>query len=159
MNESIQILKDIQCEIAHRIEEMQRHQLENKETQQFGAVAGYHSIETGLILANTIVARKLTETITAQKKASKTTRNETRDFFYNHTKLPKTDQEKLSSCCLKCYTHDEGYGYVLYMPEKEDLENIIEYLREEEGMSKKFTDLIRKCVIKGYNFVFLDSDV
>lgn len=129
MEENIQVLKDIQCEISHRIEEMQRHQLENKET------------------------------ITAQKKASKTTRNETRDFFYNHTKLPKTDQEKLSSCCLKCYTHDEGYGYVLYMPEKEDLENIIEYLREEEGMSKKFTDLIRKCVMKGYNFVFLDSDV
>jgi hypothetical protein len=45
------------------------------------------------------------------------------------------------------------------MPEKEDLENIIEYLREENGMSKKFTDLIRKCVMKGYNFVFLDSDV
>lgn len=129
MNESIQLLKDIPCEISHRIEEMQRHQLENKET------------------------------ITAQKKASKTTRNETRDFFYNHTKLPKTDQEKLSSCCLKCYTHDEGYGYVLYMPEKEDLENIIEYLREENGMSKKFTDLIRKYVMKGYNFVFLDSDV
>jgi hypothetical protein len=129
MEENIQVLKDIQCEISHRIEEMQRHQLENKET------------------------------ITAQKKASKTTRNETRDFFYNHTKLPKTDQEKLSSCCLKCYTHDEEYGYVLYMPEKEDLENIIEYLREENGMSKKFTDLIRKCVMKGYNFVFLDSDV
>lgn len=128
MNESIQILKDIQCEVSHRIEEMQRHQQENKET------------------------------ITAQKKAAKTTRNETRDFFYNHTKLPKTDQEKLSNCCLKCYTHDEGYGYVLYMPEKEDLENIIEYLREENGMSKKFTDLIRKCVMKGYNFVFLDSD-